>query len=68
MVEEMMQVFSAVFYFLCGWILVLAVLMALLMLIYIVNITVQEIFHVNPIVRMLERIDRWQKQEDSSMK
>ena len=61
MVEEMMQVFSAVFYFLCGWILVLAVFMALLMLIYIVNAMVEQLYGINLAATVAEKIKRCRK-------
>ena len=57
MVENIMQIFSAAFYFVCGWIIVLAVLLALLMLIFIINVTVDEMFHINLIDKVIKKVN-----------
>lgn len=57
MVENIMQFFSAAFYFICGWLIVLAVLLALLMLIFIINVTVDEMFHINLIDKVIKKVN-----------
>lgn len=56
MVSEMMKVFRVAFYFICGWIVVLAVLMALLTMLYVANVAIEDAFHINVIDWIVKKI------------
>jgi len=42
-----MDVIKAAFQFLVGWLAVVMVMMGIVMLLYIANVTIEELFHIN---------------------
>lgn len=47
MIDSMLKVFQVAFYFLLGCMCVFMVLCAVVMLLFIINATIEDLFHVN---------------------
>lgn len=47
MIDGMLKVFQVAFYFCLGCLSVVMILCAVVMIVYIINVTIEELFHVN---------------------
>lgn len=56
MIDNMLGIFRMAFYFCLGCLMVVMVLCAVVMLLFIVNVTIDELFHVNVCEEIIKRI------------
>ena len=56
MIDGMLKVFSMAFYFCLGCLSVVMILCAIVMIVYIINATIEDLFHVNVCDMIAKRI------------
>lgn len=56
MIDGMLKVFQVAFYFLLGCMCVLMIMYAVVMLMFVINATIEDLFHVNVCDMIAKRI------------